>query len=103
MAIIIEFFEDGSLLLTSSAFVKPLSSLWRIGETQEHMINFPDEYFVEFNKTVQDRIIGTQGSKATVFFQLSFLLTLEKVRSFRNSDRLAESLSHSIIKLTSDL
>lgn len=67
LAIITIIFKDGSLLLTSSAFVKPLSSLWRIGETQEHMINFPDEYFVEFNKTVQDRIIGTQGSKATVF------------------------------------
>ncbi|CAG9538905.1 unnamed protein product, partial [Cercopithifilaria johnstoni] len=63
----IEQSKDGSLLLTSSAFVKPLSSLWRIGETQEHMINFPDEYFVEFNKTVQDRIIGTQGSKATIY------------------------------------
>ncbi|MCP9265711.1 Vprbp protein [Dirofilaria immitis] len=63
----IEQSKDGSLLLTSSAFVKPLSSLWRIGETQEHMINFPDEYFVEFNKTVQDRIIGTQGNKATIY------------------------------------
>ncbi|EFO23215.2 hypothetical protein LOAG_05271 [Loa loa] len=63
----IEQSKDGSLLLTSSAFVKPLSSLWRIGETQEHMINFPDEYFVEFNKTAQDRIIGTQGSKATIY------------------------------------
>ncbi|VDM95391.1 unnamed protein product [Thelazia callipaeda] len=63
----IEQSKDGSLLLTSSAFVKPLSSLWRIGETQEHLINFPDEYFVEFSKTVQDRIIGTQGHKATIY------------------------------------
>ncbi|VDM26031.1 unnamed protein product [Toxocara canis] len=57
--------NDGSLLLTSSAFVKPLSSLWRIGETQEHMINFPDEYFVEFSKRCQDRIVGTQEDRAT--------------------------------------
>lgn len=59
-------FEDGSLLLTSSAFVKPLSSLWRIGETQEHMLDFHDEYFVEFSKRSQDRIIGTREEKATV-------------------------------------
>ncbi|VDN37681.1 unnamed protein product [Gongylonema pulchrum] len=59
--------QDGSLLLTSSAFVCPLSSLWRIGETQEHMINFPDEYHVEFCKMGQDRIIGTQGSTATIY------------------------------------
>ncbi|VDN37346.1 unnamed protein product [Gongylonema pulchrum] len=59
--------KDGSLLLTSSAFVCPLSSLWRIGETQEHMINFPDEYHVEFCKMGQDRIIGTQGSTATIY------------------------------------
>ncbi|KHN79146.1 Protein VPRBP [Toxocara canis] len=59
--------NDGSLLLTSSAFVKPLSSLWRIGETQEHMINFPDEYFVEFSKRCQDRIVGTQEDRATIY------------------------------------
>uniref|UniRef100_A0A0M3HUU8 DDB1- and CUL4-associated factor 1 n=1 Tax=Ascaris lumbricoides TaxID=6252 RepID=A0A0M3HUU8_ASCLU len=59
--------NDGSLLLTSSAFVKPLSSLWRIGETQEHMLDFHDEYFVEFSKRSQDRIIGTREEKATIY------------------------------------
>ncbi|MFH4974522.1 hypothetical protein AB6A40_001231 [Gnathostoma spinigerum] len=59
--------KDGSFLLTSSAFVKPLSSLWKIGETQQHMINFPDECFVEFSNRTLDKIIGTEESKATVY------------------------------------
>lgn len=58
--------KDGSLLLTSSAFVKPLSILWRVTETQDHLIDFTDEYFVEFSNYSADRIIGTQGPRATV-------------------------------------
>lgn len=58
--------QDGSLLLTSSSFVKPLSSLWKIGETQDHKFNFVDDYYVEFSKAYQNRIIGTRESTATV-------------------------------------
>uniref|UniRef100_A0A158R6C1 LisH domain-containing protein n=1 Tax=Syphacia muris TaxID=451379 RepID=A0A158R6C1_9BILA len=63
----IEQSKDGSLLLTSSCFVKPLSSLWRIRETQEHMLNFRDESYVEFSKRLQDKIVGTVRERATVY------------------------------------
>lgn len=32
----IEQSKDGNLLLTSSAFVKPYSSMWRVAETLQH-------------------------------------------------------------------
>lgn len=53
-------------MLTSSAFVRPLSMLWRLGETQEHVRDFADEYFIEFGNTTTERLVGTQGVQATV-------------------------------------
>lgn len=54
------------MLLTSSAFVKPYCSLWKVGETLEHKLDFADETFVEFSRFPQDRIVGTKGYQATV-------------------------------------
>uniref|UniRef100_A0A915KYZ1 LisH domain-containing protein n=1 Tax=Romanomermis culicivorax TaxID=13658 RepID=A0A915KYZ1_ROMCU len=63
----IEQSKDGNLLLTSSAYVKPYSALWTIGESLEPKLNFMDDYFVEFSKCVQDRIVGTNGDEANVY------------------------------------
>uniref|UniRef100_A0A914X2Z4 LisH domain-containing protein n=1 Tax=Plectus sambesii TaxID=2011161 RepID=A0A914X2Z4_9BILA len=63
----IEQSQDGCMLLTSSAFVKPISSLWRVGETLEHKCDFSEETYVEFSKFPQDRAIGTQGDRATIY------------------------------------
>lgn len=55
-------------MLTSSAFVKPYSILWRVGDTQEQLLEFPDESFVDFGNRSTHQIVGTQGPKATVCF-----------------------------------
>lgn len=54
-------------MLTSSAYVKPYSVLWRIGETQEQLFEFSEEVFVDFGPASNEHLIATQGPKATVF------------------------------------
>lgn len=62
----VEMSRDGELMLTSSAYVKPYSALWRVGELVEDMYKFDDDHFVEFSKWHQDRIVGTHGEEARV-------------------------------------
>ncbi|CAJ0928750.1 unnamed protein product, partial [Mesorhabditis belari] len=69
----IEPSQDGSLLLTSSAFMPPYSSLWLLGESQEHLHDFAVELYTEFANQGSDRILGTgfclkkAATVATVF------------------------------------
>ncbi|RCN53505.1 LisH protein [Ancylostoma caninum] len=51
--------KDGNFLLTSSAYISPLSALWRLGDQQEHAFDLPEEYFVQFSNLSSERIIGT--------------------------------------------
>ncbi|VDO95833.1 unnamed protein product [Soboliphyme baturini] len=59
--------NDQSLLLTSSAFVRPFSALWRRGESFESRLKFEDDIFVEFSNLPQDRIVGTEHTKANIY------------------------------------
>lgn len=60
-------------MLTSSAFVKPYSILWRIGETQEQLFEYDEEVYVDFGPASTEHLIATQGAKATVFiFKITF-------------------------------
>ncbi|VDO87390.1 unnamed protein product [Heligmosomoides polygyrus] len=51
--------KDGNFLLTSSAYIAPLSALWKLGDQQEHAFDIPEEYFVQFSNLSSERIIGT--------------------------------------------
>lgn len=62
------------MLLTSSAFVKPYSVLWRIEDTLEQHMEFPEECFVDFTNRSALQIVGTQGPKATVDFIINDLM-----------------------------
>ncbi|CAB3405775.1 unnamed protein product [Caenorhabditis bovis] len=63
----IEPSSDGTMLLTSSAFVRPLSALWKLGQTQEMLQVFKDDNWVKFSNLNLDRIIGTSGNQATLY------------------------------------
>ena len=58
--------QDGAMLLTSSAYIGPLSALWRLGDTQELLYNLPDDLYVNFANLTTDLLIGTNGQIATV-------------------------------------
>lgn len=57
--------KDGSLLLTSSTWGRPLSSLWK--NTFVNLVSFQEEEHVEFSKLTDDKIIGTKGEVATIY------------------------------------
>ncbi|CAJ0573766.1 unnamed protein product, partial [Mesorhabditis spiculigera] len=57
--------KDGSTLLTSSAFVRPYSSVWRLGETQEHMYDLAEEIHLEYGRRGSDKILGTSSAYET--------------------------------------
>uniref|UniRef100_A0A915E119 Uncharacterized protein n=1 Tax=Ditylenchus dipsaci TaxID=166011 RepID=A0A915E119_9BILA len=64
-------FGDGSLMLTSSGLLKPLSMLWRMGDMQEpkeQLIEFTEETFVDFghNRSAH-HLVGTLRSRATIY------------------------------------
>ncbi|CAI5448478.1 unnamed protein product [Caenorhabditis angaria] len=63
----IEPSEDGTMLLTSSAFVRPLSALWRLGHAMELLHIFNEDSTVKFSNSSLDRIIGTFSTKATLY------------------------------------
>ena len=63
------------MLLTSSAYIGPLSALWRLGDTQELLYNLPDDLYVNFANLTTDLLIGTNGQIATV----SYSLDIEKI------------------------
>lgn len=58
---------DGTLMLTSSIYVKPLSGLWKTGDTQELLYNFTDDMDMSFGYTSNERIIGTQLCAARIY------------------------------------
>ncbi|CAK5076343.1 unnamed protein product [Meloidogyne enterolobii] len=59
------------LMLTSSAFVKPFSILWRLEANgismSERLTEFKEDQFVEFGNLSNSQIVGTQGPKAFVY------------------------------------
>lgn len=57
--------QKGNLLLTSTAWRRPMSALWSIGTFFDMKLALDNEDYAEFGK-LQDRIIGTQGESATV-------------------------------------
>ncbi|VDM58361.1 unnamed protein product [Angiostrongylus costaricensis] len=71
--------KDGNFLLTSSAFISPLSALWKLGDQQEHAFDLAGEYFVQFPNLTTDRIISTNDVVATLY-DTETGLTLRKYR-----------------------
>ncbi|VDL71682.1 unnamed protein product [Nippostrongylus brasiliensis] len=69
-----ESHTDGNFLLTSSAYISPLSALWKLGDQQEHGFDIEDEYFVQFSNLSSDRIIGTSDVVGSVSFLSIFAL-----------------------------
>ena len=61
------FFRTGDLLLTSGMYRPPFSCLWTVGDFFDMKYAFEEEEYVEFSKTVQDKIVGTKGETATVY------------------------------------
>ncbi|XP_066992783.2 protein mahjong isoform X2 [Anabrus simplex] len=59
--------RDGTLLLTSCPWHRPLSALWTINRFFEMKFPLPEEEYVEFSKVTQDRIIGTKGTTASIY------------------------------------
>ncbi|KAL7074468.1 hypothetical protein ACQ4LE_006871 [Meloidogyne hapla] len=59
------------LMLTSSAFVKPFSILWRLESNgismSERLTEFKEDQFVEFGNLSTNQVVGTQGPKAIVY------------------------------------
>ena len=58
---------SGDLLLTSGMYRPPFSCLWTVGDFFDLKYAFDEEEYVEFSKTVQDKIVGTKGETATVY------------------------------------
>jgi len=62
--------QRDKLVLTSSAFVRPYSMLWRMGADRaslESLRPFEDDYYVDFTNTTTSLVVGTQGPQATVY------------------------------------
>lgn len=59
--------QDGSLILTSSAYARPLSALWRLGEAMQRVHVYREDTRVLFANTTPAKIIGTQKEKALVY------------------------------------
>lgn len=57
--------KTGSLIITSSTWGRPLSSLWNNNFIIQQ--SFEEEEYIEFSKLTQDRIIGTKGESATIY------------------------------------
>ena len=64
------YIQDGMLLLTSSSWGRPLSALWTMDNFFDQKIAFAEEQYVEFSKSVQDRIVGTCDTTAKVNIRL---------------------------------
>lgn len=59
--------RSGDLLLTSGIFRPPFSCLWSVRDLFEMKCAFEDEEYVEFSKSVQDKIVGTKEETATIY------------------------------------
>lgn len=57
----------GTLLLTSSAWRTPYSCLWSFGDFFDSQQTFHDEDYVEFSKSVQDKVIATKNDTAIIY------------------------------------
>ena len=57
----------GTLLLTSSPWRTPYSCLWSFGAFFESQHAFHEDDHVEFSKSIQDKIIGTNSETATIY------------------------------------
>lgn len=55
------------MMLTSSAFSRPLSALWRLGEALQRVHTYREDSCVKFANTTMQRIVGTCRDKATVY------------------------------------
>ncbi|KAF5284193.1 hypothetical protein FQR65_LT00193 [Abscondita terminalis] len=58
--------KDGQLLISSSTWGRPLSALWSMNG-YDMKYSFDDEEYMEFSKTIQDRLIGTKSEVATIY------------------------------------
>ncbi|XP_018331272.1 DDB1- and CUL4-associated factor 1 isoform X2 [Agrilus planipennis] len=58
--------REGSLIVSSSRWGRPLSALWSPNGFEMKYAFESDEY-LEFSKTTQDKIIGTKGEEATIY------------------------------------
>lgn len=63
--------RDGKLLLTSSAWRRPLSALWNFTDAFEMKHSFEEDYYMEFSKLSQERIVGTKYETAHVYDTLT--------------------------------
>lgn len=63
--------RDGKLLLTSSAWRRPLSALWTFTDVFEMKYSFEEDYYIEFSKLSQDKIIGTKYETAHIYDALT--------------------------------
>lgn len=59
--------KDGNFLLTSSAYISPLSALWKLGDQQEHAFDLAGEYFVQFSNLTSDKIISTNDVVGSLY------------------------------------
>ncbi|KAJ6646064.1 Protein mahjong [Pseudolycoriella hygida] len=64
--------KNGSLLLTSNLSTSPVSKLWNIEWNEfSRQSNFFRQEYVEFSKLDEDKVLGTSGSRATIYDILS--------------------------------
>ncbi|KAJ6646065.1 Protein mahjong [Pseudolycoriella hygida] len=60
--------KDGTLLLTSSISIQPVSTMWNIEKNQFSKKSiFLHQEYVEFSKLNEDTVLGTSGSAATIY------------------------------------
>uniref|UniRef100_A0A1I7U6K6 WD_REPEATS_REGION domain-containing protein n=1 Tax=Caenorhabditis tropicalis TaxID=1561998 RepID=A0A1I7U6K6_9PELO len=59
--------RDGSMILTSSAYSRPLSGLWRLGQNMERIHMYREETCMRFANTTIGKIIGTSRNTVTVY------------------------------------
>ncbi|KAF7988328.1 hypothetical protein HCN44_000901 [Aphidius gifuensis] len=78
-----EMNQTGELLLTNTEWRAPLSALWSCGSFFEMRVSFENESHVEFSKH-QDKIIGTQQDKSTIYDVTTGALIKELIPSISN-------------------
>lgn len=72
--------RKGDLVITSSSWRSPLSVLWNISNNEfASKVQFNDEFYCEFSKQSEDKIIGTQNDVSRVGKCHSFLLSFATV------------------------
>ncbi|XP_070545766.1 DDB1- and CUL4-associated factor 1-like [Ptychodera flava] len=59
--------KDGRLMLTSSLWGRPMSALWSLDDVFERKFAFDEDYYMEFGKLSEDKIIGTKDANAHIY------------------------------------